>query len=87
MHHISPPNLQRGVFFAKTAQNFYNMAKGYWRPQSKAKKVQIETQIQKSINILHAYGEYDSFKSYQQARVRQSRAERKQIMSGQQNLA
>lgn len=53
------------IFFAKTAQNFYNLAKGYWRPaKNRGKKVQIETQIQKSINILQAYGEYDNFKQF-----------------------
>ncbi len=50
------------MFFAKTAANFYNLAKGYWRPTKKSKKVAIEKEIQRSINILQAYGEYDSFK-------------------------
>jgi hypothetical protein len=34
------------------------------KPVKKAKKVKIESSIQKSINILQAYGEYDSFKDY-----------------------
>ena len=56
--------MKQKIFFAKTAKNFYNLAKGYWRPTKKANKVKIESSIQKSINILQAYGEYDSFKDY-----------------------
>lgn len=63
-------NTPQRVFFAKTAHNFYNLAKGYWRPTKKSKKALIEREIQKSINILQAYGEYNSFKQYQQAKVR-----------------
>jgi hypothetical protein len=41
------------------------MAKGYWRPSnSKGKKAHYESQIKRSLNILHAYGEYDNFKTY-----------------------
>ena len=57
-------DMKQKIFFAKTAKKFYNLAKGYWRPTKKAKKVKIESSIQKSINILQAYGEYDSFKDY-----------------------
>lgn len=28
------------VFYAKTAQNFYNLSKGLWRPKSKTNKRQ-----------------------------------------------
>ena len=45
-------DMKHKIFFAKTAKNFYNLAKGYWRPTKKAKKVKIESSIQKSINIL-----------------------------------
>ena len=61
-----PHQIKQKVFFAKTAQNFYNLAKGYWRPNKKVRKLKIEGQIQKSINILQAYGEYDNFRSYHQ---------------------
>jgi hypothetical protein len=57
-------NPEQRVFFAKTAQNFYNMAKGYWRPKSKERKLKLKNQIEKSINILQAYGEYDNFKDF-----------------------
>jgi hypothetical protein len=57
-------DMKQKIFFAKTAKNFYNLAKGYWRPTKKGKKVKIESSIQKSINIMQAYGEYDSFKDY-----------------------
>ena len=64
-------DMKQQIFFAKTAKNFYNMAKGYWRPTGKkAKKQKIETSIQKSINIMQAYGEYDTFKHYQKAQMR-----------------
>jgi hypothetical protein len=58
-------DMKQKIFFAKTAKNFYNLAKGYWRPTGKkSKKSKIETTMQKSINIMQAYGEYDSFKHY-----------------------
>ncbi len=62
--YLHSEDMKQKIFFAKTAKNFYNLAKGYWRPTKKAKKVKIESSIQKSINILQAYGEYDSFKDY-----------------------
>ena len=64
-------DMKQKIFFAKTAKNFYNLAKGYWRPTGKkSKKAQIEMTMQKSINIMQAYGEYDSFKHYQKATMR-----------------
>lgn len=55
------------VFYAKTAQNFYNMSKGYWRRElgnRKERRRKVDLQIQKSINILQAYGELKNFKKY-----------------------
>ena len=44
VHYQLTNDLKQKIFFAKTAKNFYNMAKGYWRPANrKAKKVKIET--------------------------------------------
>eukprot|EP00347_Sterkiella_histriomuscorum_P013170 403365740 len=61
------------VFYAKTAQNFYNLAKGLWRPKSKSGKNRrvnmlgpspYAQNLQKSINVLQAYGEYDNFRNF-----------------------
>ena len=66
IHYAYSKDLKQKRFFAKTAMNFYNLAKGYWRPKNKkSKRVKIEGQIQKQINVLQAYGEYNSFKRYQ----------------------
>jgi hypothetical protein len=37
--------MKQQIFFAKTAKNFYNLAKGYWRPSKKSKKHKIEGSI------------------------------------------
>jgi hypothetical protein len=31
-------DMKQKIFFAKTAKNFYNLAKGYWRPSGKKSK-------------------------------------------------
>jgi hypothetical protein len=39
-------DMKQKIFFAKTAKNFYNLAKGYWRPSGKkSKKAKIETSM------------------------------------------
>ncbi|CDW83579.1 UNKNOWN [Stylonychia lemnae] len=59
------------VYYAKTANNFYNLSKGLWRPTKKQRRSgsglgynNSGQQLQKSINILQAYGEYDQYKKH-----------------------
>lgn len=52
----------RRIFFAKTAQNFYNLQRGLWRPGQKRSKK--KGSLQKSLNLLQAYGEQDTYKKY-----------------------
>ena len=33
-------NTMNKIFYAKTAQNFYNLSKGYWRPGTKKQRKQ-----------------------------------------------
>ncbi|CDW75655.1 UNKNOWN [Stylonychia lemnae] len=69
-YQLDHSNQKQKIFYAKTAQNFFNLARGYTK-QSKSKgkrnpySNQINDQIERSINILQAYGEYDNFKKYQ----------------------
>ena len=61
------------MFYAKTAHNFYNMSKGFYRAHAggrltRKKKLEMlrsQKQMNKSLNILHAYGEYNGFVKYQ----------------------
>ena len=56
------------IFFARSASNYYNAAKGLWRPEYKKKRKRITRKhVEKSINILSAYGEYDQFKKFSQS--------------------
>ena len=43
--YVHSEDLKKYIFFAKTAKNFYNMAKGYWRPTKKSKKNKIESSM------------------------------------------
>eukprot|EP00347_Sterkiella_histriomuscorum_P000304 403376396 len=69
LENLEDPEFQGKIFYAKTAQNFYNLSRGFTRTAGKSrqqKRVKIDQQIERSINILQAYGEYDNFKKYQQ---------------------
>jgi hypothetical protein len=48
------------IFFARSASNYYNASKGLWRPEYKKKKKKFNRKhVEKSVNIMQAYGEYD----------------------------
>jgi hypothetical protein len=62
---MEPFQKTKSVFYARTAQNFYNMNKGYYRPRKgKSTKRGQQGSLQRSLNMMAAYGDYDSLMKY-----------------------